>query len=118
MLAAVAAFASGLAGVARLVYVGLSAVWAMVVATAPRWLPQFVGMALLALGVKLVVLDPATDLILGHVQSRFGLLSGTVAEVVYYLNVDDFVTLILSALGVRAVTRVALRKATTPTSSS
>jgi hypothetical protein len=109
---ALGAFIAKLAGMSRAVFTGGSAVWAMILATAPKWVPYVVTTVLLTIGLKFVAIDPAIDAIANQVRTDFGLLSATALEVLYYLNVDDYVSMILSALGAAATGKIALRRVT------
>lgn len=85
-------------------------VW--LVAQAARWVPTIAGNVMLGLGIKFLVLDPGLGNLTSQLVSRFNIVSGSVLETIYYLNVDDFCTLILSALAARQIGRVVLARRT------
>ena len=97
-----------MAASARAVFTGGTMVWAFIVASVAYWVPKMVGQVLIALGVKFIVLDPLIGLILDNVVNQFALVEGSILETVYYLNVDDFLTFVLSAYGARMARQVAM----------
>lgn len=72
--------------------------------------PSFIGNILAALGLYLFVARPLGDTAMNYIISKFSGAPGTVLETLYYLNMDDYVQMVVSAYGVRAAGKVALRK--------
>jgi hypothetical protein len=59
------------------------------------------------LGLYYFVAEPLTEFGLEWVKGQFDGLSGTVAETVYYLDVDNYISAVFSAYAVRAASGAA-----------
>lgn len=55
---------------------------------------------MVGLGLYFLVAKPVNDSLQGFVQNQFNGAPGTVVETLYYLNVDNYATMILSAWGI------------------
>lgn len=78
--------------------------------------PSIVAWVLSSLGLYFFVSKPLSENLVQFVVSRFGGLPATVAETLYYLNVDNYLTMVLSAYTVRAAMSagtIALKKKST-----
>jgi hypothetical protein len=107
---------AAIALIADWLLVALRFAWVWIVRTAVRWVPTLAGQVLLAFGVKLVAFGPGMSVIRQQVIERFDLVPATALETLYYLNVDDFVSLILAALLAAQAGKVVLRKTSAPSS--
>lgn len=56
-----------------------------------------VANVLVALGFYFVAAKPISNQFKNYIQTKFAGAPGTVIETLYYLNVDDYITMILSA---------------------
>lgn len=81
-----------------------------VVASIISALPQIFAKLLAGLGLYLVVGMPVAAAIQGLVQGQFGGLPGKALETMFYLNMDDYITAIISARAVAGARNVMLRK--------
>lgn len=76
----------------------LKNVWKWVVANAPSFFAHVLG----AVGLYFLVAEPATEFGLEWARDQFTGLSGTVAETLYYLDVDNYLSAVFSAYNMRA----------------
>lgn len=101
-------------------FVGGAAVGAIIRGLVTRFLPallyglrsfagSILGHAMFSMGLYFFIAEPAGDVLLGEMQERFNFVSGTVSETLYYLNVDDFCAMVLSAFLIRSAWQVQLR---------
>lgn len=82
---------------------------------------SIVASILISLGLYFVVAQPVSAVIGNQIQAHFNALHAGVIETAYYLNLDDYITMILSAYAVRAARnagKVSLAKKTAPTVSA
>lgn len=77
-----------------------------VISKAPGFLAHVAG----AVGIYFVVAEPVADMGLNWVQQQFNGVPGTVLETIYYLDVDNYISAIISAYSARAAGEVMLRK--------
>lgn len=80
-----------------LVWVGLKAIIGGAIAWLVANAGSIVASILVTLGLYFFVAAPASDLIGDQLQAAFTGAPGTVLETLYYLNVDDYVTMVVSA---------------------
>lgn len=76
-------------------------------------LPAIAGNVLIALGFYFVVAKPVATFGIEYIMSKFNGVPGTVLETLYYLNMDDYVQIVMAAYAARKTMdagRVALKK--------
>ena len=71
-------------------------------------LPSIVGKIMITLGLSVAVTKFVLPDALGYVQSHMGGMPGTVIALFGYLNVDKFISLVLSAAVARAAGKAVL----------
>lgn len=81
-------------------------VW--VIKQAPGWIAYILG----TLGLYFFVSEPLADYGLSWVQSKFAGVPGTVLETLYYLDVDNYLSAVFSAMAIRKAGEISLRKKT------
>ena len=64
---------------------------------------------LVGLGLYFVVLDPVVNELVSVLQGQFGILPAPVASWVGFLNIDRFVSLVLSAFAIQQTSNFVLR---------
>lgn len=78
-------------------------------------LPAIIAKVLAGLGLYFLVAEPIADEVQGYVQGKFTGVPGYALETLFYLNMDDYVTAIISAHVIAASGRLMLRRrATSP----
>lgn len=73
-------------------------------------LVTWVGRVLLSFGVAVTTYSVAVPEMLGYIQGQFAGVPADIVSMLAYMNVDKFMTLILSALAVRWASAVHLKK--------
>lgn len=80
-------------------------------------IPGVVAYGLAAFGLYIFVAEPMSDTAMNWVAQQFNGATGTVLETIYYLNVDNYISAIISAQTAVAAGKVMLkarRMATSP----
>lgn len=70
----------------------------------------FVVRVLMAFGLYFLVMEPTTDLVMDVLSNRFGLLPPDVADWIGFLRIDDYVSIVMSAYAIVAVSNIVLKK--------
>lgn len=84
-----------------LLWVGLKALLGGLIAWLVTNGGAIIASVMVTLGLYFFVAEPVSDLIGQQMQAAFNGAPGTVLETLYYLNVDDYVSMVASAWTLR-----------------